>query len=145
MKPSRRTTTSHAARGYGRGTGVAHPIDVHVGARIRQRRLLLGLNQETLANGLGVTFQQVQKYESGANRVSASRLLAIAEILGVPIEDFFPNRVTEKSAPSTAEGRSREQLQQRETIDLVRFYYGIADTRVREQFLDLVKAIAARR
>src|SRR5271170_1296158 len=95
QQPTRRNTSPL----YGRGTGVSHPVDIEVGARIRQRRLLLGMNQETLASRLGLTFQQVQKYESGANRVSASRLLAIAEILGVPIEDFFPNRVTEKSAP----------------------------------------------
>jgi len=74
---------------YGRGTGVPNPIDVHVGNRIRMRRLLLGMNQETLANALGLTFQQVQKYEGGANRVSASRLSAMAEILGVPISYFF--------------------------------------------------------
>lgn len=65
---------------YGRGTGVPNPIDIHVGNRIRMRRLLLGMNQETLANALGLTFQQVQKYEGGANRVSASRLSAMAEI-----------------------------------------------------------------
>jgi hypothetical protein len=74
---------------YGRGTGVPNPIDVHVGGRIRMRRLLLGMNQETLANALGLTFQQVQKYEGGANRVSASRLSAMADILGVPISYFF--------------------------------------------------------
>ena len=74
---------------YGRGTGIPNPIDVHVGGRVRMRRLLLGMNQETLANALGLTFQQVQKYEGGANRVSASRLSAMAEILGVPISYFF--------------------------------------------------------
>ena len=74
---------------YGRGTGVPNPIDVHVGGRIRMRRLLLGMNQETLANALGLTFQQVQKYEGGANRVSASRLSAMADILSVPISYFF--------------------------------------------------------
>src|SRR5712675_3034312 len=74
---------------YGRGTGVPNPIDVHVGGRIRMRRLLLGMNQETLARALGLTFQQVQKYEGGANRVSASRLSQIAEVLGVTIAYFF--------------------------------------------------------
>ena len=74
---------------YGRGTGIPNPIDVHVGKRIRTRRLFLGMNQETLANALGLTFQQVQKYEGGANRVSASRLSAMADILGVPISFFF--------------------------------------------------------
>ena len=73
---------------HGRGTGVPNPVDVHVGARIRTRRLLLGMNQETLANALGLTFQQVKKYEGGANRVSASRLSAMADILGVPISFF---------------------------------------------------------
>ena len=66
---------SGAAPKYGRGTGIPNPIDVHVGKRVRMRRLLLGMNQETLANALGLTFQQVQKYEGGANRVSASRLI----------------------------------------------------------------------
>src|SRR5215218_2507152 len=74
---------------YGRGTGIPDPVDVHVGARIRTRRLLLGINQETLANALGLTFQQVQKYEGGANRVSASRLAQMAEVLGVSVSYFF--------------------------------------------------------
>src|ERR1700730_9226102 len=74
---------------YGRGTGIPNPIDIHVGKRIRMRRLLLNMNQETLANALGLTFQQVQKYEGGANRVSASRLKQMSEILEVPIEYFF--------------------------------------------------------
>src|SRR5919107_592625 len=74
---------------YGRGTGVPDPVDVHVGARIRTRRLLLGMNQETLANALGLTFQQVQKYEGGANRVSASRLSQVAEVLSVSVSYFF--------------------------------------------------------
>ena len=65
------------------------PVDIHVGARVRLRRTLLGMSQEKLGKALGLTFQQVQKYESGANRVSASRLLLIAETLGVPISYFF--------------------------------------------------------
>ena len=73
---------------YGRGTGVPNPIDV-VGGRIRTRRLLLGMNQQALADALDLTFQQVQKYEHGANRVSASRLAAMAKILAVPISYFF--------------------------------------------------------
>jgi len=82
VRASAKPATPSAAKPYGRGTGVPNPVDIHVGKRIRIRRLLLGMNQETLANALGPTFQQVQKYEAGANRVSASRLSAVAEILG---------------------------------------------------------------
>jgi transcriptional regulator with XRE-family HTH domain len=76
---------------HGRGSGVPHPIDVLVGKRIRARRLFLGMSEEALANRLGVTFQQVQKYELSANRVSASRLSVIADALRVPISFFFAN------------------------------------------------------
>jgi transcriptional regulator with XRE-family HTH domain len=126
---------------YGRGSGVSNPIDVHVGKRIRMRRLLLGMNQETLANALEVSYQQVQKYEHGANRVSASRLSATADILGVPISFFF-----EGFAPGTPEETAlRERLEQPETIELVRLYYAIPDATVRQQFLEMVKAVAARK
>src|SRR5258708_208771 len=76
---------------YGRGTGVPNPIDVEVGGRIRTRRLLLGMNQQALVDALDLTFQQVQKYEHGANRVSASRLAAMAKTLPLPISSFFPH------------------------------------------------------
>jgi transcriptional regulator with XRE-family HTH domain len=127
---------------YGRGTGIPDPVDVHVGARIRTRRLLIGMNQETLARALGLTFQQVQKYEGGANRVSASRLSQIAEILNVPISHFFSDLEPDGAEPSTHEREARERLQRPETIDLVRSYYAIADPRTRQQFLEMVKAAA---
>ena len=88
-KPGKRTEQSATRPEYGRGTGVPNPIDVEVGGRIRTRRLLLGMNQQALADALDLTFQQVQKYEHGANRVSASRLAAMAKILAVPISYFF--------------------------------------------------------
>jgi transcriptional regulator with XRE-family HTH domain len=126
---------------YGRGTGVPHPIDVHVGKRIRLRRLFLGMNQETLANRLGLSFQQIQKYEGGANRVSASRLSAMADILGVSISFFFAD-VDDTSA--TSEKRAlRERMERPETIELVRLYYTIRDQHMRQQFLEMVKAVAA--
>jgi transcriptional regulator with XRE-family HTH domain len=130
-----------AAR-YGRGTGVPDPVDIHVGGRIRTRRLLIGMNQETLAKALDLTFQQVQKYEGGANRVSASRLSQIAEVLGVPITYFFSDLETGGEEPDTRELQARERLQRPETIELIRSYYGIADQALRQQFLDLVKAAA---
>jgi transcriptional regulator with XRE-family HTH domain len=131
-----------AAAKYGRGTGVPNPIDVHVGNRIRMRRLLLGMNQETLANALGLTFQQVQKYEGGANRVSASRLSAMAEILGVPISYFFGDLRPEDAEISPEDQRWREYLQRPETIEFIRLYYAIGEPRIRQQFLEMTKTLA---
>src|SRR3954466_11198020 len=116
---------------YGRGTGVPDPVDIHVGARIRTRRLLLGMNQETLANALGLTFQQVQKYEGGANRVSASRLAQVAEILGVPVMYFFNDLEAAGDAATTDATNIREILQRPEAIELIRWYYAITDPDVR--------------
>jgi transcriptional regulator with XRE-family HTH domain len=126
---------------YGRGTGIPNPIDVLVGNRIRVRRLFLGMNQETLGNALGLSFQQVQKYEGGANRVSASRLSTMADILGVPIAFFFDGL----SSGVPQEDPLRERLERSETIELVRLYYAIPDQRVRQQLLEMVKAVAARK
>jgi transcriptional regulator with XRE-family HTH domain len=127
----------------GRGSGVPNPTDVHVGKRIRMRRLFLGMNQGTLANALGLTFQQVQKYEGGANRVSASRLAEMAHILGVSIPYFFAGFSPAESAIGRAEREMRERIEQSKTIELLRFFYGLRDETVRQQFLGLVKAVAA--
>jgi transcriptional regulator with XRE-family HTH domain len=124
---------------------VPDPVDVHVGARIRTRRLLIGMNQETLARALGLTFQQVQKYEGGANRVSASRLSQIAEILNVPISHFFSDLDPDGAEPSPLERETRERLHRPETIELIRSYYAIPDQRTRQQFLEMVKAAAQSR
>lgn len=129
---------------YGRGTGIPNPIDVHVGKRIRMRRLFLGMNQETLANALGLTFQQVQKYEGGANRVSASRLSAMADILGVPISFFFGDLQQEGVTQTDEEQETRERMERPETIELIRLYYAIRDPAVRQQFLEMVKSVAAK-
>lgn len=136
------TTPCRPKAAYGRGTGIPNPVDVHVGKRIRMRRLFLGMNQENLAAQLGVTFQQVQKYEGGANRVSASRLADIARILDVPIPHFFADPSLRGPETSVA-GKQRKYMEQSETIELLRFYYGISDDAVRQHFIDLVKAIAA--
>ena len=135
--------TAGDAPRYGRGTGIPNPIDVHVGKRIRMRRLFLGMNQETLANALGLTFQQVQKYEGGANRVSASRLSAMADILGVPISYFFGDLQLGDSPQTPEEQVARERMERTETIELIRLYYAIPDVQVRQQFLELVKSVAA--
>lgn len=106
------------------------------------RRLLLGMNQETLANALGLTFQQVQKYEGGANRVSASRLSAMADILGVPISYFFGDLRPDDDEISPEDRQWREYLQRPETIEFIRLYYAISDPKIRRQFLDMAKTVA---
>jgi transcriptional regulator with XRE-family HTH domain len=126
---------------YGRVIRVPHPIDVHIGKRIRIGRRLLDMSLATFAKALGLTFQQIQKYEAGANRVSASRLSAVADILDMPISFFFYYL----KPGTTEETASRERLERTETIELVRRYYAFPDQRVREQFLELVKAVAARK
>jgi transcriptional regulator with XRE-family HTH domain len=129
---------------YGRGTGVPDPVDVHVGARIRTLRLLLDMNQDALATALGLTFQQVQKYESGANRVSASRLFEIAEVLGVTPEYFFSGLPFDgDSEPSSEDQQLREMMQRPEMIDLVRVYYGILDSLLRRQVLEMARMTAS--
>ena len=126
---------------------VPHPVDSHVGSRLRLRRTLLGMSQEKLGQALGLTFQQVQKYERGANRISASKLHDVSKILDVQISFFFDSMVgpakpvsgLSEAAPEPFEA---DQLQRRETIDLVRAYYRIANPQVRRRILDLIKAVS---
>lgn len=99
------------------------------------------MNQQQLAERLGVTFQQVQKYENAGNRISASRLQAAATALGVSIDYFFAGLERSAVEESAEEKQLRERLQQPGTLDLVRFFYEVLDERVRVHFLDLVKAI----
>jgi transcriptional regulator with XRE-family HTH domain len=104
--------------------------------------MLLGMNQEGLAKALRLTFQQVQKYECGANRVSASRLAELADILCVPIGYFFAEFGTPDSALTSKERRFRKLLDRPETINLIRYYYAFPDDKVRRRFLAMVKAVA---
>jgi transcriptional regulator with XRE-family HTH domain len=144
VKGSATSTAVRTVPEYGRGSGNPHPVDIHVGKRIRIRRLLLGMNQETLANALDLSFQQVQKYEGGANRVSASRLKQMSEILDAPISYFFSDIPSAVGPEVSVEEKVwREQLERSETIELVRHYYAISDPTVRSQFLEMVKAAAA--
>ncbi|MBI1363486.1 MAG: helix-turn-helix domain-containing protein [Proteobacteria bacterium] len=123
-----------------------NPIDIHVGTRIRMQRNILGMSQEKLAESLGVTFQQVQKYENGTNRVSASRLHDMSKILGVDISYFF-DKITPASAmlrvaEKTTNDELGDILERRETIHLLRAYYAIKDEAVRKKFLDMLKTLA---
>ncbi len=138
--------------GYGHGTGIPNPVDVHVGARLRQRRTLLGMNQTKLGSSIGLTFQQVQKYEKGKNRISASRLYALSGTLDVPIEYFFSDMPTAvaASSPTLVGGRAKkppsyepDPMATRETLELVRAYYKISNPQVRKRLFEMVKAIGA--
>jgi transcriptional regulator with XRE-family HTH domain len=126
-----------------------NPIDIHVGSRIRLRRTMLGMSQEKLGEALGITFQQVQKYEKGTNRVGASRLQNIAAILGVPVSFFFedaPGENGETSATGMSENSSAyvvNFLSSSEGLQLNRAFVKISDPRVRRRIIDLVKALAA--
>jgi len=128
--------------------GKPNAVDVHVGNRVRQRRTLLGLSQERLATALDLTFQQVQKYERGANRIGAGRLYQLARALDVPVTYFFEDlddahypaagNVHEKAAPAY----QADPMSQRETLLLVRAYYAIPDPAVRRRMLDLMRSMA---
>ncbi len=137
---------------YGRGTGRPNPIDVHVGARVRLRRTLLGMSQEKLGEAIGLTFQQVQKYERGANRIGSSRLFDLSRVLDVPIEYFFGDMPAAVAACSPAQsgGMAEESanyeldtMAKRETLELVRAYYKISDPQVRKRLFEMTKALGA--
>jgi transcriptional regulator with XRE-family HTH domain len=128
------------------GAGRPNPVDVHVGGRVRLRRTLLGMSQERLADALGLTFQQVQKYERGANRIGASRLHQLARILEVPVSFFFEEMAAAPTAAQPAAeqgGFERDPMTRRETLELVRAYYRIPDEKVRKRIFEMIKAIAA--
>ncbi|UUP17789.1 helix-turn-helix domain-containing protein [Nitratireductor thuwali] len=125
-----------------------NPIDIHVGSRIRLRRNMLGVSQEKLGDSLGITFQQIQKYEKGTNRVGASRLQAIASILNAPVSFFFEGAPGEDGLPAPGlqeDGTAyvADFLNSSEGIQLNRAFVKISDPKVRRKILDLVKALAA--
>ncbi|NLS21388.1 helix-turn-helix transcriptional regulator [Rhizobium sp. P40RR-XXII] len=124
-----------------------HPTDILVGSRIRLQRTLKKISQTRLADGLGITFQQIQKYEKGTNRVSPSRLQAIADILGVPASYFFEDELNAPSAttPSQAIPSGSEFLQflnSEEGVNLNRDFSKVRDPKVRQKILSLIKALA---
>ncbi|MBU2580399.1 MAG: helix-turn-helix transcriptional regulator [Alphaproteobacteria bacterium] len=128
-----------------------NPMDIHVGTRVRLRRMLLGMSQEKLGDQLGLTFQQVQKYEKGINRIGASRLFDLAKTLGVPIDYFF------EDAPLPALGMAEDQagyddktndnpvfdfLSTREGLELNKAFVKIGDPRIRKSIVELVRSLA---
>lgn len=131
--------------------GRPRPVDFHVGSRLKLRRTLAGMSQEKLGEKVGLTFQQIQKYERGANRIGASRLFEFSQILDVPVSYFFddmPDDVVQGAMNSdnfvadietVADG---DPLARRETLELVRSYYRIEDPGVRKRIYELVKSVS---
>ncbi len=127
-----------------------NPIDAHVGTRVRLRRMLLGMSQERLGEHLGLTFQQVQKYEKGVNRIGASRLFDLAHVLGVPIQFFYDEvpagTMPAHSAPGfsdrPAESYVVDFLSTREGLELNKAFVRIQDPKVRRSIVDMVRAMA---
>jgi transcriptional regulator with XRE-family HTH domain len=119
-------------------------MDVHVGSRLLMGRVLLGLNQTELGEAVGVTFQQVQKYEKGTNRISASRLFNLSHVLDVPLSFFFddvPAKATDGGASEHSPFAEAELVSKRETLELVKAYTRIADPMKRQALRDLITAI----
>ncbi len=122
-------------------------VDIQVGARLRERRTLMGLTQDAIATATGLTFQQIQKYEQGKNRISASRLLQFSDLLNVDPNYFF---LTATDKVARAQGLSEDQepfesndiMTMRETLDLVRTYYSIRDVKIRKNILKIIKQMA---
>ena len=120
-----------------------HPVDVHVGKRVRHRRWMVGMTQQQLGDIVGIKFQQIQKYETGMNRISASRLWDIAQALDVSISFFFEGFDSDESvdAPATAEVQRGDLLADKEALELVRSYYAIPEAQRRRLF-DLARVLS---
>lgn len=137
----------------------SHAVDVHVGARLRQRRTLLGMSQTKLGDSVALTFQQIQKYERGSNRMGSSRLFEFAKVLDVPVSYFFDEMPAKTQSAKPAPGRGRkgfadaatafvpeiekDPLIKRETLELVRAYYKIRTPAVRGGVAKMIKVLAA--
>ena len=132
-----------------KGSRRANPVDIHVGSRVRLQRMLLGISQEKLGEQLGLTFQQVQKYEKGVNRIGASRLFDLSRVLNVPIDFFYEDAPGREPRGTTATGFAErgadsymfEFLNTREGLELNRAFARIADPKSRRAVLDLVRAL----
>ncbi len=136
---------------------ISHPVDVHVGKQLRVQRIIMGLSQEALAKAVGITFQQVQKYERGINRMSASRLYDFSRVLGVAVSYFFEGYGSADVASSSknadfsyaagvaepsVESFNHEQVLTRETLELMRCYHRIKNPLIKRRFVDLLRAVS---
>ncbi|MDA7948016.1 MAG: helix-turn-helix domain-containing protein [Hyphomicrobiaceae bacterium] len=124
-----------------------NPVDIHVGSRVRLRRMLVGLSQEKLGDSMGLTFQQIQKYEKGVNRIGASRLFKLSQVLDVPVQFFFDGMpaVEDGSMPELGDGDSEsylyEFLNTRDGLELNRAFMKVSNPEVRRAIIDLVRTL----
>lgn len=127
-------------------TKAPNPIDKHVGSRVRMRRLLVGMSQEKLGTALGITFQQIQKYEKGTNRIGASRLQQIADILGVPVSYFFEDAAGDAIDDGFSERKGTDYvadfLSTSDGLQLTKAFMKVSDPKVRRRIVELVNALA---
>ncbi len=126
-----------------------NPMDIHVGSRVRLRRMVIGMSQEKLGERMGLTFQQIQKYEKGTNRIGASRLFQLSQILDVPVQFFFEDAHASmggRSAAGFAESRTEayllDFLNSRDGLELNRAFVKITDPKVRKRVVELVRALS---
>ena len=132
--------------------GTPDPVDVHVGQRLRVRRSLLGLSQEKLADSIGLTFQQIQKYERGMNRISAGRLYQFSKILDVPVAYFYDQFAGKSRFTATLGMADNDQeeftmgdlMQSKETIDLIRAYYSIDNPEISKDIMKFIRSMGNR-
>ncbi len=128
-----------------------HPVDMYVGSRVRLRRTLKGMSQQRLAEALGLTFQQIQKYERGVNRIGSSRLFELSEVLDAPPSFFFDGASSQSDSAAGGPGMAERQPEpyearqfaRREILELVRAYDRITDPEIRKRVFEMVKAVAA--
>ncbi len=146
MAMKTKTTKTESNKKKGR----ANSVDENVGMQLRQRRSLLGLSQEKLAEHVGITFQQIQKYENGANRISASRLYEFSKVLDIPVSFFFEGSNDQSSKPvfglaeneqAAFEGAD-DVMKRKETLELIRVYYSIENPKLRKDLFKLVRSMA---
>ncbi len=133
-------------KGFVMATKSPNPVDRHVGSRVRMRRMLIGMSQEKLGEALGITFQQIQKYEKGTNRIGASRLHQLAQVLGVPVDFFYEGAPLAQSAPGFAEEPAStyvaDFLTTAEGLELMKAFVRVKDARIRRRLVELVRTLA---
>jgi len=139
IKASRSVSGQSADKGFG---AMATDIDLHLGRRLRRRRRLLGLTQQQLALQVGIRFQQIQKYECGANRISAARLWQLSEALEAPVNYFYDGLSEAMERKEAAGANGGEMFSRKETLDLIQAYYQLGE-RPRRRLLDLAKSLHA--